>query len=512
MKNGMPLPLVRIFVFVYCTILAYSFYDSVQPWTLDDAFISFRYAENWIDGHGLVYNEGEYIEGYTSFLWVVLIAVFYGVGIPSLYTAKFFCLFSSLVVFWVVMFSHRFYSKIQKQDSLTAALLLGTCGVFIPWSFSGMEVSFFCFLTVMTVFHYLHVSRNSESRLQSCMTGLFCALGVLCRPEGVLVAGVILFDFTVLAYKNSEIKPLHLLLKPLHKQNVLFFLLPILLAILSQLIFRIMYYGDWLPNTYYAKVGFSMDQMPRGVDYVLDFLWCMLGMLGIAAIALWRGRMISFHDGTYLMIVLPVFFLLYTVYVGGDSMPAFRFLVPVVPFICILAAISTRILINNRRMILFAVFALVVFNTYQLHFNWHIYGHILSDRVAEYGRYAGLWMKDKLPEDTVIATNTAGSVAYYSELKTIDMLGLTDKHIARRSVENMGQGSAGHEKGDGRYVLSREPDVIQLGSSLGSIKPMFRSGVELFAIEEFHQEYEPEVVALPNGKDLIFYRRVKDTE
>ena len=41
----------------------------IQPWMLDDAFISFRYAENWVSGHGPVYNAGERVEGYTNFLW-----------------------------------------------------------------------------------------------------------------------------------------------------------------------------------------------------------------------------------------------------------------------------------------------------------------------------------------------------------------------------------------------------------------------------------------------------------
>src|SRR5690606_38133881 len=43
-------------------------------WLSDDAFISFRYAQNLVEGHGLVYNPGERVEGYTNFLWTVLAA------------------------------------------------------------------------------------------------------------------------------------------------------------------------------------------------------------------------------------------------------------------------------------------------------------------------------------------------------------------------------------------------------------------------------------------------------
>ena len=47
----------------------------------DDAFISFRYARNLVEGHGLVWNPGEAVEGYTNFLWVLLMAAGIGAGV-----------------------------------------------------------------------------------------------------------------------------------------------------------------------------------------------------------------------------------------------------------------------------------------------------------------------------------------------------------------------------------------------------------------------------------------------
>ena len=43
-------------------------------WVCDDIFITFRYIDNWFDGFGLVYNAGERVEGYTHFLWLVVLA------------------------------------------------------------------------------------------------------------------------------------------------------------------------------------------------------------------------------------------------------------------------------------------------------------------------------------------------------------------------------------------------------------------------------------------------------
>jgi hypothetical protein len=51
-----------------------------RGWVANDAFISFRYARNWVEGHGLVFNAGERVEGYTNFLWILLLSPFQAAG------------------------------------------------------------------------------------------------------------------------------------------------------------------------------------------------------------------------------------------------------------------------------------------------------------------------------------------------------------------------------------------------------------------------------------------------
>ena len=51
---------------------------SVAWFLTDDAFISFRYVRNLLEGHGLVFNPGEYVEGYTNFLWILELAALWG--------------------------------------------------------------------------------------------------------------------------------------------------------------------------------------------------------------------------------------------------------------------------------------------------------------------------------------------------------------------------------------------------------------------------------------------------
>ena len=46
----------------------------------DDAYISLRYAHNLVTGNGLVFNTGEHLEGFTNFLWVLIVAPFEALG------------------------------------------------------------------------------------------------------------------------------------------------------------------------------------------------------------------------------------------------------------------------------------------------------------------------------------------------------------------------------------------------------------------------------------------------
>ena len=117
----------------------------------------------------------------------------------------------------------------------------------------------------------------------------------------------------------------------------------------------------------------------------------------------------------------------------------------------------------------------------------------------------GEWMRDNFPTGAVLATNTAGSIPYYSRLPVIDMMGLNDQTIARR--RELPEGWKGIEKGDGRYVLSRRPDYIQLGSFLGSPAPLFLSDIELFASEEFHRRYQLVSFEIDPETTLRIWRR-----
>jgi hypothetical protein len=128
-----------------------------------------------------------------------------------------------------------------------------------------------------------------------------------------------------------------------------------------------------------------------------------------------------------------------------------------------------------------------------------------EDPAARYGAAVGEWLRQNVPAGTLVATNAAGALPYRSGLPVIDMLGLTDRHIAesRADVRRW----VGHQRGDGDYVLARRPGIVVLGGPEGSFEPWpFPGDEQLAAHPEFQRVYVP--TRVPVGSfEFRFYRR-----
>lgn len=190
----------------------------------------------------------------------------------------------------------------------------------------------------------------------------------------------------------------------------------------------------------------------------------------------------------------------FVVWVGGDALPAWRLFVPVIP---VAAWLAGGLAEGRAGGALVAAVAAVQLSA----LGWDGRQWPRDDvGVSEEGREVGRWLRAHFPSDTVIATNTAGSVPYFSRLPAIDMLGLCDETIAHTPTP-MGRGLAGHERANGAYVWSRQPELVQFGSALGRFAPAFRSDRELLAQPGFRATYVPEAWRLPSGRVLRLWRR-----
>lgn len=297
-------------------------------WTCDDAYISLRYAEHFVQGHGLVFNldPGEApVEGYTNFAWTMLLALGYALGITGdaieLWSNAWGVLCHVATVLLLAVLAWRTsggralvpiaaccYAAIHHAASLAPA---------------GLETALFVLLTTAMLRFALFVTCAREAWL----AGFLAVLAAMTRPDGGLLAvvlgGFVLFD----AWRRPAWRLL------------VGYCAPFLLVFVPYLLWRHAYYGQWVPNTFFAKS--AHDPYPgQGLVYVWEFVKCYAALLPVALVplvyALRRPGLLAALSPflgrrpfvAVLAFVLP--YLGFVVWVGGDFMFG-RFLVPILP-------------------------------------------------------------------------------------------------------------------------------------------------------------------------------------
>lgn len=496
----------------------------------DDAYIILRYARNLLDGRGLVWNPGERVEGYSCFLWLMCIS-FLGYCTMDLVTAS---QLGGIVFALLVLLLPFVYGK---KNATIGALLVSTNSCFALWALGGLETVMFCFFAFAGVYAFLQAERTPKNLF---FTGIIFCLAAMTRFEGLLLFGLtgITLCFGFFNARRTFTSVL---------RDALFLLAGFLLLYGPYFIWRYGYFGHLFPCTYYVKGGSgNILKLLFGTRYVAHFALLYGFPLGILLIL--KNYRIFIRNNLYLLCIL-VCYTAYIVSVGGDHMPGFRFIVPVLPILYLFIA---RALMYVRFQRPAAVWALVIFlaglncvvsssliadspeEFYAIRGHSYMYKYCtpVPDSAAYYGKHIGLHMKRTWPADALIACNTAGSTPYYSELAAIDMLGLNDYRIAQKPVSygvdvslselltssgrtafkkrlfgdyHPWQLMPGHGKGDGAYVLSRKPDYIIIGPATGATEPWFLSDREIFSSPEFFESYRLVEEPLPIADDFTDY-------
>jgi len=460
-KAYVPIILIAIIVVI---LLAHVNY---LRFVCDDAFISFRYAKNFVEGNGLVYNIGERVEGYTNFLWTLLLSLFMKMGLDPVVMSQILgVLFSLATVFLLLRLNRRLYPDGSMFNYL-APLFLACCGAFAAWSTGGLETPLFTFLVLLGSFFLIAGVDNPKHLAHS---GIIFALVCMTRLDGLILAFVT-FGFLlylVLSVKKVEVKGLLLW--------SLFLLIPFLLYF----VWRWSYYGKMLPNTFYIKVA-GAAYYQQGFSYLLSFIerfwiWFMvvpLFFLGKGMKLNTKLRMVVLYFTSMILV-----FSCYVVYVGGDFMDMFRFLVPILPFFFFLIQegfrwmyqYSERLVAGRRKTALKALGLLLIGSSILLlaypsgesNKVWSREGVDSIGLLRESSRLwskVGLTFKELADPYESLSTTAAGAIAYYSELYTIDELGLT---LASQSGLNVGEyPRPGHQKRVTRqFLVSRKPTYI----------------------------------------------------
>lgn len=482
----------------------------------DDAFIVARYARNVLAGHGWVYNVGERVEGYTSFLWVALTVLLGFVGI-DLVTAVRVLSIAGASLGIVVLYVCAPHLGIRRHSLLAclAPLFFACNDIVACWALGGLETCGYAGLIVLALY-LAERAATSDRTLPLLLAGIVGGLTGLVRPEGAAVPAILAVALLVRRPRGIG-------------RLLVAFVVPAAAIIGVHLLWRHSYYGDWLPNTYYAKVDHTAAVVARGWRYVLNFVRDTGGLFvwGVPFALAWLPRAGAFaRTASVLGLVLTLGVIL----VGGDGLPMYRFMVPIVPLWALLVAkliadlsealYTPRVTAGARAAITSLVVIAVALSVVRVPADSSQYVNYRVQKDVEVPRWraAGQWLAQHASTDASIACVPIGAIGYYSNLRLYDMLGLTDRHIAHKPVE-LGHGWAGHEKTDGPYILAQQPTYLLLGNiavrdqrtppdSPDFCRPpntAIRAREQDIFVPRLRQQYRPRIVPLADGLYFHFF-------
>lgn len=416
----------------------------MYPTLSDDAMISMRYAQHLAQGHGLVWNIGEApIEGFTNMLYVLIMTpaiVLFGPvwAITAIQV---------LGIVWVILSAFLAY-RISRRAAFSpthAAVVYGltlTYYPFLAWSILGMETGLLAVLTLAA----LSLAMSPKSRFRPLLP-VVVGLCFWTRPDGILIAGLI----WLYALSQSHTR----------KQMIIEGL--VIAGFVGGLsLFRVLYFGSIVPNTYTLKVdGIPLDvRLQGGISFIRPFVVSIALPLLIILVALIR-RKVAFAGFCLLLVFVAM---AYQVWAGGDVLPQWRMLVPVMPvlFLLMVWALSS---LKWRVALPVLVVCMIVME-------WEFLPSFIAPFRASDGSalvQIGRAMKAVTQDDATIAVFAAGSIPYYSERRSIDCLGKSDAYIAHLPPDLSGAVSwagmksvPGHNKYDLEYCIGKaQPDATE---------------------------------------------------
>ncbi len=439
----------------------------------DDAFISFRYSDHFAQGLGLRYNLGvdPPVEGYTNFLWVLMIGALKMVGISEEISSRVLSVGAGLSLLFLVPWVASRRLGVKASSAGMATLFLGTFPCFAVWSTGGLATLPFAAL-IFGLYAFLLVPKKPSLPLVLAIaSGL-----VLLRADGTAYATMVLVCVLLASLLEKE---------RARVRCALLAILAVIATTAGHIIFRLSYYGDFVPHTARAKVGFSGLTLERGFDYVLSFVLTFPSIALIFVVWIFFAKRSRWNGSLPTLLFLGV--CAAAVLVGGDFMCFWRFLIPALPFAALVLASALKNLGERDGGLpplapsilvagCVAVSVLPAFNLHlvpesireTVHYRWgskqlvseFTFWEKMNDRQESWAKLGRALAANASPEDSVVLA-AIGAAGYYSGLFVFDRFGLVSPEVTALPGR-AGRKTAGHEKMvSPEFFLEQKPTILE---------------------------------------------------
>ena len=397
---------------------------------MDDAYIALRYADNLLSGEGLVFNPGERIEGIVNTGWILFIIPFIHILGPVLAVK----ILGFILVFITLYLLYKISSVFEENQldiiPILIILLSSTQLDYILFSFIGMETALMSSLLFIIVWMVL----KNKSMI---WIAIICSFLFLVHPEGILVYPLARFFliFTGDAWKRMI------------KADFIYLILIFLYSFA-----RFLYYGSFIPNTFYAKgssfktILTNLYQIGTEMSTAFPTLFSSIFVLIIMAFGIFSIFRIHKQTAAFMgAIVLAGYG--FSVYAPTDWSGMARYFAPYIPLAILVMWRGISFLLISlegkfswikkfQKVIIIGLFLAMIIPSFA-----RIDYFLKPENIEQYPGFVLSsqsllepidWIKENTSPDSIIACRRIGALAFYSKRYIFDhIFGLTDPTIAR---------------------------------------------------------------------------------
>ena len=308
-----------------------------NAWVCDDAYISFRTLDNFVNGYGLTFNVVERVQAFTHPLWLFLLAIPYAITREAYFTSLVMSVIVALAAVWLYAF------KLARSTGIAIAgvAVFILSDAFIDYSTSGLENPLTYFL--LALFLYVYFSRPPTIRTVFFLS-LVCALAALNRMD------IILLLLPALVYEFWNIRG---------RKAIGALVLGFAPLIIWEM-FSLLYYGLPFPNTAYSKLGTGLDTsvlVSQGLLYLYNSV--KVDPLTVVIIACGIIAPLIFRDKKAIPIAVGMILLqMYIVRIGGCFMSGRHLAAPLFAAVVLLSRaeyVSSKIAVVLSLIVILAL-------------------------------------------------------------------------------------------------------------------------------------------------------------